>query len=252
MGKPFRDLLRRTLFIKKGNLISLDSPYATIRHLLSGQTVNGILDAGASDGRISKRLIRLFPEAIAYLFEPNPAYAPALKALSQQDRRYQPFTCAVSDREGQLTYYETESLGCCSLFQPLHEQAKRVSTVPAITIDAWSHSHGQPSIELMKFDIQGAELSALEGGRQVLDRSVLLVYCEVWFNRVYEGGAIFSEIDLLLRSHGFELHNFYSPKSDDRDALRWANAIYWHRGKLDHHHPTSGLDARGSIPFTDA
>jgi len=233
MAKLLRDLVRRTLFKKKDNLISLDSPYPIMAHLLKGRKINGILDAGASDGRISKRLIRLFPKATAYLFEPNPAYAQALKSLSQQDHRYQPFNCALAEQPGELTYYETETLGCCSLFKPLDQQTKRVSTVPAVTLDAWSQAHGAPPIELFKFDIQGGELSALKGSRQVLDQSVLLVYCEVWFNRVYEGGAIFSEIDLFFREHGFELYNLFSPKSDPNDMLLWGNAIYWHRQKLE-------------------
>ena len=232
MGKPLRDLMRRTLFRNKSNLISLDSPYPTMARLLRDRTVHGILDAGASDGRISKRLIRLFPNATAYLFEPNPAYAPALRTLSQEDRRYQPFTCALADREGDLTFYETEALGGCSLFKPMDQETTRVSTVPTVTIDGWSESQGWPPLELLKFDIQGGELSALKGGQQVLDGSVLLVYCEVWFNRVYEGAAVFSEVDLFLRDHGFELYNFYSPKCDENDMLLWGNAIYRHRQKL--------------------
>jgi len=232
MGKPLRDLLRRTLFRAQGSLVSLDSPYPIIKRLLRGHTVHGILDAGASDGRISKRLIRLFPEATAYLFEPNPAYDAALKTLSQGDPRYQPFGCALSDRQGQMEYYETESLGGCSLFKPLDQPSTRVSTVPAVTIDAWAQSQGDPPIELMKFDIQGGELAALRGGSEVLDRSVLLIYIEVWFNRVYENGAILHEVDSQLRGHGFELYNFFSPKSDEDDVLLWGNAIYWHRKKL--------------------
>ncbi len=232
MGKPVRDLLRRTLYRGKGNLVTLDSPYPIIHRLLKGHRVNGILDAGASDGRVAKRFTRLFPDATAYLFEPNPAYRDALVTLADHDARYKPFHCALSDRRDELTYYETESLGGCSLFKPVDEQAKRVSTVPATTIDQWSREQGDPPIELMKFDIQGAELAALRGGERVLETSVLMIYIEVWFNRVYEGGAIFSEVDLLLRERGFELYNLFSPKSDGDDVLLWGNAIYWNRKKL--------------------
>lgn len=236
MGKPIRELLRRTLFHKKGNLINLDAPYPVMVKLLHGRNVHGILDAGASDGRISKRLLRLFPTATAYLFEPNPAYQSRLEALAQRDQRFKPFPFALLDREGDLTYYETESLGDCSLLKPSEQQPKRVSTVPAVTLDAWSQEQGNPPIEILKFDIQGAELSALRGGPQMLDRSVLLVYCEIWFNRVrgYEGGCLFGDVDLFLRDHGFELYNIYAPKSDDNDMLLWGNAIYYHRERIGH------------------
>lgn len=232
MGKPIRELIRRTFFSKKGNLINLDSPFPIMGKLLGHKTINGILDAGASDGRISKRLIRLFPSATAYLFEPNPAYQQPLEDLAKADERYKPFAYALSDQQGELTYYETESLGCCSLLKPMDRHTTKVSSVSAVTIDAWSRSQGNPPIELLKFDIQGGELSALKGGRTVLEESALMVYCEVWFNCLYAEGPVFSEIDLLLREHGFELYNLYSPKSDHNDMLIWANAIYWHRGKL--------------------
>jgi len=56
--------------------------------------------------------------------------------------------------------------------------------------------------------------------------STLLVYTEIWFNCPYEGGAIYSEIDLFLRKYGFVLYDMYKPKYNPNGLIMWANAIY--------------------------
>ncbi|UCE49370.1 MAG: FkbM family methyltransferase, partial [Phycisphaerales bacterium] len=85
---------------------------------------------------------------------------------------------------------------------------------------------GDLSIELIKLDIQGAELKALRGAARMLEDSTLIVYTEICFNPLYEGGALYGEIDLLLRDYGFGLYDIYKPKCDSRGLIMWANAIF--------------------------
>ncbi|MFG0250393.1 MAG: hypothetical protein ACF8OB_16025, partial [Phycisphaeraceae bacterium JB051] len=79
MAKLFREFLRHTLYRGKGNLYTLDDPYRTISKLLDGQDITGIVDAGASDGRVSERFAKRFPKADIYQFEPNPIYRETLE-----------------------------------------------------------------------------------------------------------------------------------------------------------------------------
>ncbi|MCJ7543396.1 MAG: FkbM family methyltransferase [Phycisphaerae bacterium] len=234
-------LLRRVLWGKHGNLTSLDDPWKIIPSLLAGREVTTLIDAGASDGRITHRLLRAFPQATAYLFEPNPAYAEALREYADRDRRVRPQLLALADRQGELEFYETASRGSCSLLKPSRHLAdnfpqeasvRRVSRVPAVRLDDWARQSGLASIEVVKLDIQGAELAACRGGREILQQSTLLIYTEVWFRRLYEGGAVFGEIDQFLRELGFALYSLYKPKSDARGFLSWANALYLHADRL--------------------
>lgn len=236
-----RRLLRRVLWGKHGNLASLDDPWKIIPSLLAGQAVTTLVDAGASDGRITRRLLRAFPQATAYLFEPNPAYAQALREYADRDRRVKPQLLALADRQGELEFYETASRGSCSLLKPSQhlldhfpQQAsvRRVTRVPAVRLDDWARQCRLPGIEVVKLDIQGAELAACRGGREVLGQSTLLIYTEVCFHRLYEGGAVFGELDQFLRELGFALYSLYKPKSDARGFLSWANALYLHAGRL--------------------
>ncbi len=48
----------------------------------------------------------------------------------------------------------------------------------------------------------------------MLRESTLLVYTEIWFNAVYDGSPLYSEIDAFLRTQGFALYDMYKPKYD--------------------------------------
>ena len=84
----------------------------------------------------------------------------------------------------------------------------------------------------MKFDIQDAELMALRGAQSTLSRSTLLVYTEIWFNSSYDGGALFWEVDQLLRECGFILYEIFQPKYHKSGSLFWGNAMYLHAGRM--------------------
>ncbi|MBL4700407.1 MAG: FkbM family methyltransferase [Phycisphaeraceae bacterium] len=242
MAKLFREFLRRTLYRGKGNLYTLDDPYQILSKLLKDQNITGIIDAGASDGRVGQRLLKRFSDAQVYQFEPNPIYAQTLGAKQNQNNRFHPFYVALSDQSGELELQNTVSPGNVSMFKPnamLHNRygdsakVQGVIKVPVTTLDTWWHEQGKPDVQLMKFDIQGAELKALKGAGELLDSGVQAIYSEVFINPLYEGAALFSDIDLLLREHGFDLYNIYAPRHDTKTGmLLWAHSLYVHRDRL--------------------
>lgn len=209
--------------------------------LLQNHKITGIIDAGASNGSISKRLLRLFPQASVYAFEPNPLYLPILQELAAKDSRIHPEFSVLSDKEGMIALNITRSPGSTSLFIPgknlteMYPEQSEIETVKhieAVTIDDWAERKGNPSIQIMKFDIQGGELKALEGADRMLRTSTLLVYTEILFNSLYDGGAVYSEIDLSLRKRGFILYDFYKPRYHKNGKLLWADAIFVHTERL--------------------
>ena len=241
MANKFGSFLKKRLLGAGRNLVSLEDPFEVMPRLLKGHTVTGIIDAGASNGRISRRLLRRFPAAHIYAFEPNRLYAETLKQNEREDPRFHPQFLALSDSEGEATLHETESPGNTSLFMPakrLEEispqgaSVKSNEKVELVTIDNWATRNGDPAIELMKFDIQGAELKALHGAVGMLQRSTLIVYAEIFFNPLYEGGALYSQIDLFLRDNGFGLYDIYKPKYGPNGLVMWANAIFVHLERL--------------------
>ncbi len=241
MSNRFGTLLKKIILGKRSNLISLDDPFEVMPSLLAHCQVTGMLDAGASDGRISKRLLRRFPTAQIYAFEPNPQYANRLKEYASAESRFHPYFLALSDQKGQASLNVTASLGSTSLLTPGRRMQELMAEGVAVTnreqvemttIDEWVQANGNPTVELMKFDIQGAELKALTGAVRTLQTSTLLVYAEIWFNSGYEGGALYGEIDTFLHQYGYVLYDFYKPKYDGKGLLTWANAIFIHAERV--------------------
>lgn len=241
MANLIKEFVRRSLFPKSSNLTSFRDPFPVMQQLLAGQQVTNILDAGASHGRISKKLMRLFPDATVHAFEPQPMYKERLSELQASDSRFMPYFLALSDEEGSIDLQIAESPGITSIFKPSlqlrtsypdESTIVSVETVSTTTIDSWAKNNGNIPVQLMKFDIQGGELQAMRGATSTLKESTLMVYTEILFNPLYEGGAIYSEIDLLLRECGFILYDIYKPRYSDNGVLLWGNAIFINPGKI--------------------
>jgi FkbM family methyltransferase len=73
--------------------------------------------------------------------------------------------------------------------------------------------------ELVKLDTQGTEHEILIGARRTLRERTLGVVCEVSFCELYRGQRLFSEVELLLRRHGFSFFGFLSLHHRSRRAL---------------------------------
>ncbi len=241
MSNRIGSFIKKKILGKNNNLVSLDDAYEVMGRLLKNRQVMAILDAGASDGHISKRLLRKFPDANVYAFEPNPLYRETLLQYANKDSRFHPFFSALSDREGAAELYMTQSPGNVSLFAPAKRlgeispagaAVKNLTKVDVVTIDQWAKRNGDIPIQLMKLDIQAAELKALQGAIRVLRSSVLLVYTEIWFNPAYEGGALYSQIDTFLRQNNFELYDIFKPGYDASGRIIWANTVYIHSQRL--------------------
>ncbi len=241
MTNRVSSFIKKTLIGKKKNLISLDEPYQVMSRLLKDCVVTGIIDAGASNGRISKRLLRFFPNAHVYAFEPNSLYADTLLEFAKADHRFHPQFLALSDQKGTADLYITISPGNTSLLPPKKglgdidpqgAPVEKIEKIKTVTIDEWVDRNDDLSIQLMKFDIQGGELKALKGAVHTLQTSALIVYSEIWFNPLYDGAGIYCEIDLFLRKYGFILYDIFKPKYSPNGALMWGNAIFLHAGKL--------------------
>ncbi|MCH9001961.1 MAG: FkbM family methyltransferase, partial [Planctomycetes bacterium] len=137
---------------------------------------------------------------------------------------------AVGDRDGRATIHLTASSEAHSLlgFQegnPCEKWTKEVGTeiVDICTLDQWCRdSEVDPRrVDLLKLDVQGAELQALYGAKELLN-SVRLIYLEVSFVPLYKDCPLHAEIDSFLKECGFRQHGIYP--SDQ--PHHWGDALY--------------------------
>jgi hypothetical protein len=86
----------------------------------------------------------------------------------------------------------------------------RTETIPLTTLDAVVAADDLAPPALLKIDVQGFELSVLEGCVSLLDRFTW-VYVEASFMPLYEGQALAHEVIAFLAARGLVLRGVHNP-----------------------------------------
>lgn len=108
--------------------------------------------------------------------------------------------------------------------------------------------------DILKIDVQGGELPILKGAIGQLHESVLAVVAEVAFVKLYQGEALFSEIDQFMRIHGFGMFDLdirrwrRKPLPEAFDGLRVGQTIYgdvlFMKDPIEHNDLPSGISGK--------
>lgn len=134
------------------------------KKLLSDQVGGVFIDGGSLDLENSIQFLSLFPDAKkAYAFEPNREnYKYCLKRLENTEcsQKIEIVNKGLFDSEGEIHFKNDK--GCSSITEDGDE------TIQTISIDCFMK--GKEKVSLIKMDIEGAELAALEGAREVIKR----------------------------------------------------------------------------------
>lgn len=125
---------------------------------------------------------------------------------------------AFSNTRGLAKLYITKAKGWCSLLKP-DEQAIRhivtercwnvrpfdVISTEEITVTTFDTIKSNiPAVDYLQIDVQGAELSVLQGAEKSLD-NIGMIELEVRFYPLYENEPLFSDVHAYLEKKGFVL-----------------------------------------------
>jgi FkbM family methyltransferase len=207
-------------------------PLHALDKLLRGQPKPLLFDVGANRGQTVGKLLSRFPGATIHAFEPgDEAFADLTRAYGA-DSRVVRHHFAVGSKSGTTTFYAMKDDRTSSLARPgeaaqdFSVEVKGAVQVPIRTLDDVIEEMGSPHVDLLKMDIQGAEVAALTGAAKTLGRrGISTVYAEVMFTKVYEEQATFGALADLLGRYGFELVGLYG-LAYARDRLHWADALF--------------------------
>ena len=95
------------------------------------------------------------------------------------------------------------------------------------TLDTFCETEGVNNIDILKLDVEGAELNVLKGAsRKLTKKEIKLIFTEVMFVAHYEGGCFFHEVSDFLSRYDYKLFNLYNLKRATDGQLRWGNAIF--------------------------
>jgi FkbM family methyltransferase len=147
-------------------------------------------------------------------FEPNPAALADLNARKGPHETYLPH--AVGDGGSHTLHFcELPTMNSLlapnrkvlELFHGFGEWGRVVGTasVETVRLDDLEETR---DADLIKLDIQGAELMALRHGVERL-RAAVAVQTEVEFLPMYVDQPMFADVDQFIRQHGFMFHRFY-------------------------------------------
>ena len=220
------------------------------------RTPTVVFDVGANIGLVTSTLLRLFPSARVHAFEPTPQTAEVLRERLAHDARGVINELAVSDRDGSTVFRvdnKTHGGGSNSLLHHSEHFATRARVdryrevqVVTTTLDSYAEQHSVSHIDLLKLDIEGAELLALQGAKNLLaTQAVDFVSTEIRFVADYEGQPLLVDLIEHLAPLGYTLFNIYAPaESTVRQAL-WGDALFMSDALRRQMHAVHGPSACG-------
>jgi len=227
-NKKYSEKFSREQLIK--NIVQADHPI--------------IFDIGAHRGESVLYLKRIFPSSSIYSFEPDPD---SFKVLERND--IDGVCClnlAISDTDGVERFYRNKISHTNSLFR-VNLQSKDsigVNTanakndteyfigfnqeidIPTLRLDSFVKANAISHIDLLKIDVQGAECKVLNGAREILGNTKVIVL-EISFFDYYNHQTTFMDVEMIISSLGFRLFSISEISNNPMNGRTdWAEVIY--------------------------
>jgi FkbM family methyltransferase len=207
--------------------------FRNLRHLPRLE-YRSVIDGGANRGSFTDAFLQLHRPERLVLVEAIPELAEKLRARYAGKPGISVVSAAFSDRNGEAQFEINRSEASSSLLpiDPRNTEwfgrdlrVARTVQVPTMTLPALMEEQGLETLDLLKLDLQGAERFVLTCGEAVLER-VRVIYTEVFFEQLYAGAWLFSEMNNYLAGRGFKLCGLSNiVHASDGDLLQ-ANATF--------------------------
>jgi len=178
------------------------------QHLPPGGT---FVDVGAHIGIYSLKAARVVgSQGRVISIEPNPDTLQKLRdniqASGDTNVAVQPFACSDAETDLDLFAAARANTGGTSLSRANAEQVGAVSAVyhvHARPLDAILEAAGVSGVDVIKIDVEGAEMLVLKGARQTLARYSPVISVELIDRQLKSMGTSAAEVTEFLRSQGY-------------------------------------------------
>lgn len=147
------------------------APY--FQALQPGRAFRRIVDAGGSSGSFTVAAGAHFRNAVIEVFEPAPRNRIVIRRNAAknglEDRvRVHPF--GLWNKAARLAFRTHGAISSLKETTMLDQSLPFEETVEVVTLDAWALREKLDALDLIKMDIEGAEIEALEGAVETLKR----------------------------------------------------------------------------------
>jgi FkbM family methyltransferase len=194
----------------------------------NGYIPSAIIDGGANRGDWAKMARAIYPNSHIHLVEPLPKCVELLNELAARDGQMtvHPYAATVPGVE-QVRFNLVGEDGISTSAQVANpgEQLPDETVLQASTLDDMFDNIIRPGA-LLKLDLQGHEIKAMEGGLRTLE-NVEVMICEVSFYPVNDNGRpVFIDVIEFISKHGFVFYDIASLSSRYNDhRLQWGDVV---------------------------
>ncbi|HXP31873.1 MAG TPA: FkbM family methyltransferase [Stellaceae bacterium] len=187
-----------------------------------------VIDLGCADGHffVEQYLRGLFAQSVPVNIDANALYEPSLRSIQEVFGGHYRIA-AVSDENGgvELTtsihpYWSSLRDSGDFYWERINKLTSGVQIVPAIRLDDLAAELRLAPPYLLKLDIQGAEVQALRGAKQVLSETNVII-CEADL-------ADFQAINAEITGAGFNLFDITNLSYAADQYLGWFYPVYLH------------------------
>ncbi len=192
-----------------------------------------IIDGGANMAQWARKAADAFPGVPLHLIEPQSACQAELRAFAASIGSVEIHMTAVT-RPGhalvRMVHATAGSSGAHVLGDA--EPEENAAWLPATTLDRlFADRVGDSDRVLLKLDLEGHEVDALEGAETLLRRVEVLVTEMQVFEIERNGHATFAKLMTILGERGFAFYDVAALASRPRDGrLRLGDVVFVRRG----------------------
>ncbi len=190
-----------------------------------------VFDIGANRGEFLKKIVSAVDNAVIYAYEPHPKTFESLKENTKSINCVNLFNLAVSDKNTRLMLYDYEDSDGSAhaslnseIFTIVYKSNTISHEVDVTTVDTIVKENNLASIDFLKIDVEGNELSVLRGAKKQIGNSKISIIqfeftqlnttTKVFFKDIYE--ILSDKYDIFrLLPHGLLKIKSYDPTMNE-------------------------------------
>jgi FkbM family methyltransferase len=198
-----------------------------------------VVDIGANRGQFALVARRCFPDARIDSFEPLKEPADRFEAVFARDENVHLHRLAIGTNQGEAIIHVSGRDDSSSLLPITKAQTtlfpgtgeRETRTIRVAPLMAVLEERDILSQALLKLDVQGYELQALQGCESLL-HCFAYIYAECSFMELYEGQALADEVIAYLQEHDFRLQGIYNMSYDTKGRAIQGDFLFLQKGEF--------------------
>lgn len=199
-----------------------------------------IIEAGAHEGKDTKRMATQWPKGKVYAFEPIPEAFEILEKKCAEDSHFKnvtPINLALSHHEKKSSFYVCHGTdgtnpkfdNNSSLLKPTKEMADYykgpVIHVQCVNLDNWCAENNIKKIDILRLETQGMELQILQSSPNIV-QTAKIIYLETYFFPYRENMTNYIKLKKYLDKAGFVLLTHWYREGLSGHAIFLSREIY--------------------------